>query len=92
MPLITVLSNQSLNYWIAAAIEIKRSQGLIRGKNDKADAKGIALYALTHQHKYTPALLPEKQIQQLKLLFTEREKILKAIAPIERGMGTTENS
>ena len=84
MPFITVMHLKQLNYWVVPAIEIKRSQGLHRGKNDKADSKMIALYALTHQHQYIPSILPEAAIQQLKLLFTEREKILKAIALFER--------
>jgi transposase len=78
------METQQLAYQVMSSIEIKRSQGLIRGKNDKADSKVIALYALTHQHAYRPSSLPETQIQQLKLLFTEREKILKAIALFER--------
>lgn len=79
-PLMTNLSSQKLHYWVVAAIEIKRSQGLIRGKSDQADAKMIALYGLTHQHKYEPSTLPQTALQQLKLLFTQREKIQKAIA------------
>ncbi len=79
-PLMTALSSQKLHYWVVAAIEIKRSQGLSRGKSDQADAKTIALYGLTHQHKYEPSTLPQTEVQQLKLLFTQREKIQKAIA------------
>lgn len=80
VPFITAMHIKNLHYWVVPAIEIKRSQGLRRGKSDKADARTIALYGLTHQHKYVPSTLPEIEIQQLKLLFTEREKILKAIA------------
>jgi len=83
-PLMTVLGSQKLHYWVVAAIEIKRSQGLSRGKSDKADAKTIALYGLTHQHKYQPSALPQTSLQQLKLLFTQREKIQKAIALFEQ--------
>ena len=79
-PFMAFMSGQELHYWVVAAIEIKRSQGLSRGKSDKADAKTIALYGLTHQHKYEPSTLPQTAIQQLKLLFTQREKIQKAIA------------
>ncbi len=78
-PLMTAMSSKELYYWVVAAIEIKRSQGLSRGKSDPADAKMIALYAMTHQHKYEPFTLPQTAIQQLKLLFTQREKIQKAI-------------
>ncbi len=79
-PFMTVMGSMGLHYWIVAAIEIKRSQGLNRGKNDKADARTIALYGLTHQHKYEPAKPIKTELQQLKLLFTQREKIQKAIA------------
>lgn len=79
-PFMTAMGSQELHYWVVAAIEIKRSQGLSRGKSDKADAKTIALYGLTHQHKYEPSKLPQTAVQQLKLLFTQREKIQKAIA------------
>lgn len=83
-PFMTVMSSQKLDYWVVAAIEIKRSQGLSRGKSDKADAKTIALYGLTHQHKYKPSTLPQTEVQQLKLLFTQRGKIQKAIALFEQ--------
>lgn len=79
-PFMTVMSSMGLHYWIVAAIEIKRSQGLSRGKSDKADARAIALYGLTHQHKYEPAKPFKTELQQLKLLFTQREKVQKAIA------------
>jgi transposase len=84
IPLITVLSETHLHYWVVAAIEIKRSQGITRGKNDKSDSKRIAFYAATHLHKYECCSLPETDIFKLKLLFTEREKVLKAIALFER--------
>ena len=83
-PLVTAMSSQKLHCWVVAAIEIKRSQGLNRGKSDKADAKMIALYGLTHQHKYEPSALPQTVLQQLKLLFTQREKVQKAIVLFEQ--------
>jgi len=83
-PFIAAMSRKALHHWVVPAIEIKRSQGIARGKNDKADSRVIALYGLTHQHKYVSQSQPQKQLQQLKLLFAEREKILKAIALFER--------
>lgn len=83
-PFITAMTRKVLHYWVVPAIEIKRSQGIARGKNDKADSRVIALYGLTHQNKYVPQSQPQKQLQQLKLLFTEREKVLKAIGLFER--------
>lgn len=45
-PFSSHLSDEKLDYWIVPAIEIKRSKGISRGKNDKADAKDIALYSI----------------------------------------------
>lgn len=61
------------------AIEIKRSKGLVRGKSDRSDAKDIAFYAHTHLHKLRLGILPAQDIMTLKVLLTEREKLMKAI-------------
>ena len=79
MPLSFYFSEYNLDYWVVPAIEIKRSKGIARGKSDKTDAKDIAFYAYTHLHKLSLSKLPEKDIQKLKILFSEREKVLKAI-------------
>lgn len=79
MPLCLNLSKMKVDYWMVPAIEIKRSKGLSRGKNDKSDARDIAFYALTHQHKLRLSHLPAQVIMKLKALFTEREKLLKAV-------------
>ena len=51
MLLAMFLSEKKIDYSMVAALEIKRSKGITRGKNDKADARDIALYAITHRHK-----------------------------------------
>lgn len=79
MPLSCYLNKIKADYWMENALEIKRSKGVSRGKNDKSDSKDIAFYAFTHLHKLKLTKLPEKEITQLKLLFTEREKLVKAI-------------
>ncbi|MGQ7944601.1 IS110 family transposase [Flavobacterium sp. WC2509] len=88
-PLSSCLSESNLDFWVVPAIEIKRSKGISRGKNDKADAKDIALYSLRNVDKLKLSTLPETVIQQLKLLFTEREKVMKSFKIFER---TKENA
>jgi transposase len=88
-PLSSCLSENNLDFWIVPALEIKRSKGISRGKNDKADAKDIALYSIRNVDKLKLSTLPETVIQQLKLLFTEREKVMKAFKIFER---TKENA
>lgn len=82
-PLSTYLSEKNLDYWVVPAIEIKRSKGISRGKNDKTDARDIALYSIRNIDKLKLSTMAEKEIQQLKLLFTERDKIIKAIRLFE---------
>jgi transposase len=83
MPLACVLSEQQANYWQVAALEIKRSKGMHRGKSDKTDSKDIALYALSHLHKLRLSKVSSVHIQQLKILFAEREKIIKSLKIFE---------
>jgi transposase len=83
MPLSFYLSKMKADYWVVAAIEIKRSKGISRGKTDKTDSKDIAFYAHTHLHKLQLTTLPEKEILKLKLLFTEREKLMRAIKMLD---------
>lgn len=82
-PLSYYLHKINLDCWVVAAIEIKRSKGISRGKTDKTDAKDIALYSIRNIDKLKLNDIPEKEIQQLKLLFTEREKYIKMIALME---------
>jgi len=84
LPLACCLSDNSLSYWQVPAIEIKRSKGICRGKSDKTDSKDIAFYAYSHMHKFSPSSLSPKSIQKLRILFAEREKILKSLSSFER--------
>jgi transposase len=79
MPLCYQLEDQAFDYAVIPAIHIKRSKGLRRGKTDKSDAKDIANYALTHLNQITLHHLPEEDLQELKLLLAERDKLISAI-------------
>eukprot|EP01137_Pigoraptor_chileana_P025071 Opistho-2@93999 len=78
-PLSAYLSEKHLDYCVVPAIEIKRSKGIARGKNDKTDAKDIALYSIRNIDKLQLSTIAEKEIQQLRLLYTEREKVMKSL-------------
>ena len=81
-----VLSESVLDYAQVPALEIKRSLGITRGKSDKVDAKEIAQYAKRNTDKITLSTLPELSLQQLKMVFSEREKTIAAIKVFERTM------
>ena len=79
-----VLSENKLDYAQVPALEIKRSLGITRGKSDKVDAKEIANYAKRNTDKIALSVLPELCLQQLKIVFAEREKTVAAIKTFER--------
>lgn len=78
LPLCMSLEASKADYAVVPAIHIKRSKGLKRGKTDKTDAKDIAHYALTHQHELHLYQMPEPDMQQLRLMLAEREKLVEA--------------
>ncbi len=48
-PLLTFAAQHGAHLWLESAVRIKKSIGLQRGKNDKADALRIAVYAAKNQ-------------------------------------------
>lgn len=73
------LLDRKLDFWIENPLLIKRYKGFKRGKNDKADARDIAEYALTHQHKANLYSVEEDNLMKIRLLVNQREKIVKCI-------------
>ena len=59
------------------ANEIKRSIGLVRGKNDKIDARRIAQYCKRFHDKLKPSKLPDQYLLELKQLFIFRKLQIK---------------
>ncbi len=77
-PVCSFLSENKIAYTLIAAAQIKKSMGIQRGKNDKADARTIARYGFLFQNELSVTILPEKLIMKLKLLFGHRERLVKA--------------
>lgn len=71
------LDQQMLPYSMVPALEIKQSQGIKRGKNDRIDARRIAEYAAIHSYKLKPTHTPTKIILRAKQLLTFREQLVK---------------
>jgi len=64
--------------WVETPVAIFRSMGLQRGKNDKVDAKRIALYAMKNQEQAKAWEAPRKEIAALRQLLNTREALIKA--------------
>lgn len=82
-PLAVYLQELKVNYIIVPGLEIKRSLGIQRGKDDIVDAKRIALYAYRRREEVTPYELPSKQFIQIRRLLSLRERLVKQRAGYE---------
>jgi transposase len=64
------------NLWMEMSLKIIRSLGVQRGKNDKLDAKRIALFAQRNQQDFKPYTPPRLIVENLKTLLMLREKLI----------------
>ena len=77
LPLSVFLSEKQCNFILLPGLEIKRSLGIQRGKDDKIDAKRIAEYAFRNRDKIKPSTLPFENIQKIRHLLSLRERLVK---------------
>lgn len=75
----STLSEKQWFVWVETPVTIFRSMGLQRGKNDKVDAKRIALYAMKNQEQAKQWEAPRKEIATLRQLLNTREALIKAL-------------
>ena len=71
------LTKEKQSFFVASGLEIKRSIGIARGKDDQIDAKRIALYGYRLKEELKPSKLPEDRILRLKSLLSLRTKLNK---------------
>lgn len=71
------LTKEKHLFFVASGLEIKRSIGIARGKNDQIDAKRIALYGYRLRDELKPYKLPSKNLLSLKSLLSLRAKLIK---------------
>lgn len=75
--LATYLATKEFHFVIVPGLEIKRSLGIARGKDDKIDAAKIARYAYRLRDEIKLTILPSEEIQHLKSLLTLRDRMVK---------------
>jgi transposase len=75
-PLSVFLTEKKLFFTIIPGLEIKRSLGIQRGKNDKVDAKRIALYTHRRISNIKPYTLPSKRLIEIRRLLSLRDKLV----------------
>jgi transposase len=67
---------KGLDIWRESALQIKRSMGVRKGKDDKADSLMIAEYAMRHMDKAVFYETPSEAVRELKALFLYRYKLV----------------
>jgi transposase len=77
------LMARDVQVWMESALQIKRSIGMVRGKDDKVDAQRIARYALLHQAEARCLNLSGVTLERLKDLQANRGRLLKALQSIK---------
>ncbi len=71
------LGEKEIPFSIQPALQIKRSLGIQRGKNDRADAQMIARYAYLYRKEIKPTQLPSKALICLKNLLSYRSRLVR---------------
>lgn len=71
------LENFSFNVYVVDPKHIKRSIGLVRGKNDKVDAKRIAVFIKRNHQDFKCWEPSSKVIKALKILMSQRSSKVK---------------
>ena len=75
MPLALFLEERKIAFSMIPALEIKRSLGITRGKNDFIDSKRIAEFAYRFKDKIFVTKLPAAGIRKLHSLLTLRDRL-----------------
>jgi transposase len=64
--------------WLEMPVQILRSLGIQRGKNDRLDAKKIATYAFTFKDKARLWQPPREEVQKIHDLMALRERLIES--------------
>ena len=78
LPVCAFLEEAKLAYSLQPGLQIKRSMGIQRGKNDQADAHIIGRYAYLNRKDIPLYKLPSRIILKLKQLISYRERLVKS--------------
>ena len=74
--MIDYLNKHEGKIWMESALQIKRSLGAVRGKNDKVDSIRIAEYAFTNRHNFKRWRAPRAIVLRISLLLAQRERFV----------------
>lgn len=77
VPLQIYLEQENQNYIQVSGLQVKRSLGIQRGKNDRIDSKRLAEYVYLHRDDLKPQKLQSPQLLRLKYLLSMRSRLVR---------------
>jgi transposase len=77
VPLQVYLEKENMAYHMVSGLQVKRSLGIQRGKNDRVDAGRLAEYAQSHREKIKPQKLQSPHLIRLKYLLSMRSRLVR---------------
>jgi transposase len=80
------LQSEGIHFAMVPGLEIKKSLGITRGKNDKIDARRIALYAYEKRERLVPTVMPNEMIDKIKSLISLRNQLVKHRTAFKNGL------
>lgn len=86
-PLAAAMSGDGWAIWIESPLQIKRSLGICRGKDDKQDSRKIAEYAARHEDKAIAYTAPAESVKTLHVLFSQRRNYIELRDKTRRRVG-----
>lgn len=89
-PLWHFFTEKGIPYSVVAGSVINAGIAIKRGKNDKIDSLTIARFARRYEDELKPHKLPAQLLKRLKMLFSYRERLLKAKVSLEVPAGEAE--
>jgi transposase len=78
LPMVKWLQNHQGKIWMESGVHIRKTLGLVRGKNDKVDSIRIAMYAYINRHQIKLWKAPRKLIERVAALLSQRLRLNKA--------------
>ena len=83
LPLCCFFSQRKLDYSLQSALHVKRSMGIQRAKNDKADAMMLARFAYLYRDEIKLSQLPSKTLLKIQHLLAYRQRLVKNKVALE---------
>ncbi len=87
LQLASFLSQSNIDFVMENPIQIKRSMGLVRGKDDHVDSKRIAEYAYMRKEKLKLTQLPSEELIKMQNLLAIRERMIRQKAGYQASLG-----